>query len=197
MFICFFWPSQKGSLVSSGSTCAAYSRVQPVLRSRPWALEETVYRALETLWRSAVSSVRYSQQCADSRNACRDNYPMRCLWGCNRTKTELLLFVPWCFIWVEDDSADIVDFRPLYAGGAAVNIYATKSSELKDPNVLLRFYFSWELGNYVGKNFSLPHRATLCLIFFKRRRWYLWYGAGTPAHCLLSCSVLIFFWNCL
>lgn len=83
-------------------------------------------------------------------------------------KTELLLCVKaFALSQAGGDRRNMVDFRrsSTLCGRRSiisdtVNIYATES------NISLCFYFSWEFGNYVDKNLSLPHRTGVYLIYF-------------------------------
>lgn len=205
---CFLFFPKKGSLLSSERKCASYSRIKQTLRSQPSALKGTIYRSVENLWPSAVLSVSHSTRRSDLRNASKDNYTMLCICAANRP--ELLPCVKCSFISLETDRRNMLDSRQSSSLCRrrciicdTVNIYAAESSAMKHPNICSVFISPEIWGICVDKNLSAPHRTTKYLIFFFKKRTMIsvMQGARAPDSfmlpCSLSCSVLIFFLDCL
>lgn len=209
--------SQKSSRSSSGRwRCASYRQVEPISRSNPpEAPEDTIQHAAENLWPSAVCKcgLLKNSECTDSRGASRDNYTMHHVHIINKLETESFLCVKCCFIsvWVKQKKRKKygrlqAQFQ-VYAGDAA--LFATRwifmpriPPSREKPNIFAVFLFLWGVGK------TMLIKTYLCLA----EQQCIWYslkktmisairGAQAPDSsvlpCSLSCSVLIFFWDCL
>lgn len=128
-----------------------------------------------------------------------------CLPVCSVNTTELLLFVKRRFISVGNDSGNIVDFRPLHAGAA---LFATQWIFMPQSPPSWKIHTLCCVFISLGSWETMLIKTYLCLTE-QRRIWYslrkdydicdtgAWAPDCSMPPCSLSCSVLIFFWNCL